>query len=162
MLAKIWTWDYAYRKKMDALLNYWCGAGPIIFKNPPLSLWQRGDSPIQWNLFPNPWPPYGMNVIYIPYLNLYASYENYSIPERFLWHSGRLFTLLDLLVFSTVTLFVVTWSHIIGVKFFILQHGLLEIKRTARKQRKERKNRQKKVRGTRKAKVGAAGKKVTT
>ena len=37
-----------------------------------------------------------------------------------------------------------------------LQHGLLKIARTARKQRKERKNRQKKVRGTKKAKVGAA------
>lgn len=36
-----------------------------------------------------------------------------------------------------------------------LQHGLLEIKRTGRKQRKERKNRQKKVRGTAKTKVGA-------
>ncbi len=40
------------------------------------------------------------------------------------------------------------------------QHGLIEIKRPTRKQRKERKNRQKKVRGTKKAKVGAAGKKV--
>lgn len=36
-----------------------------------------------------------------------------------------------------------------------MQHGLLEIKRTGRKQRKERKNRQKKVRGTAKTKVGA-------
>lgn len=43
---------------------------------------------------------------------------------------------------------------------FRLQHGLLEIKKPTRKQRKERKNRQKKVRGTKKAKVGAAGKKV--
>jgi small subunit ribosomal protein S24e len=36
------------------------------------------------------------------------------------------------------------------------QHGLLEIKKSGRKQRKERKNRQKKVRGIAKAKVGAA------
>ena len=42
----------------------------------------------------------------------------------------------------------------------LLQHGLIEIKKPTRKQRKERKNRQKKVRGTKKAKVGAAGKKV--
>ena len=41
------------------------------------------------------------------------------------------------------------------------QHGLIEIKKATRKQRKERKNRQKKVRGTKKAKVGAAGKKVS-
>lgn len=40
--------------------------------------------------------------------------------------------------------------------FLFLQHGLLKITRVARKQRKERKNRQKKVRGTKKAKVGAA------
>ena len=43
-----------------------------------------------------------------------------------------------------------------------LQHGLIKVTRTGRKQRKERKNRQKKVRGTKKAKVGAAaGKKVS-
>merc|ERR1711976_64742 len=44
-------------------------------------------------------------------------------------------------------------------KYRLARHGLVEIKRTARKQRKERKNRQKKVRGTKKAKVGQAGKK---
>ncbi|EEC07210.1 ribosomal protein S24, putative [Ixodes scapularis] len=37
-----------------------------------------------------------------------------------------------------------------------LQNGLGEKGRTGRKQRKERKNRMKKVRGTKKAKVGAA------
>lgn len=42
----------------------------------------------------------------------------------------------------------------------VLQHGLYEKKKTSRKQRKERKNRMKKVRGTKKASVGAAGKKV--
>lgn len=43
----------------------------------------------------------------------------------------------------------------------MLQHGLFEKKTGTRKQRKERKNRMKKVRGTKKAKVGAAaGKKV--
>ena len=36
-----------------------------------------------------------------------------------------------------------------------MQHGLLELKKSGRKQRKERKNRQKKVRGTAKAKVGS-------
>lgn len=41
------------------------------------------------------------------------------------------------------------------------QHGLYEKKKTSRKQRKERKNRMKKVRGTKKASVGAAGKKVS-
>lgn len=41
-----------------------------------------------------------------------------------------------------------------------LQHGLYEKKKSSRKQRKERKNRMKKVRGTKKASVGAAGKKV--
>ncbi|BFZ03634.1 hypothetical protein BsWGS_06674 [Bradybaena similaris] len=40
-------------------------------------------------------------------------------------------------------------------KYRLARHGLLEIKRTGRKQRKERKNRQKKVRGTAKTKVGA-------
>lgn len=40
------------------------------------------------------------------------------------------------------------------------QHGLYEKKKSSRKQRKERKNRMKKVRGTKKASVGAAGKKV--
>lgn len=44
-------------------------------------------------------------------------------------------------------------------KYRLQRHGLVEIKKTGRKQRKERKNRQKKVRGTKKAKVGA-GKKV--
>lgn len=42
-----------------------------------------------------------------------------------------------------------------------LQQGLLEVKKTARKQRKERKNRMKKARGTAKAKLAAATKKVT-
>jgi len=41
-------------------------------------------------------------------------------------------------------------------KYRLARHGLVKITRTARKQRKERKNRQKKVRGTKKAKVGAA------
>uniref|UniRef100_H3AWQ0 40S ribosomal protein S24 n=1 Tax=Latimeria chalumnae TaxID=7897 RepID=H3AWQ0_LATCH len=41
-----------------------------------------------------------------------------------------------------------------------IKHGLFEKKKTSRKQRKERKNRMKKVRGTAKANVGAAGKKV--
>ncbi|XP_025114454.1 40S ribosomal protein S24-like [Pomacea canaliculata] len=41
-------------------------------------------------------------------------------------------------------------------KYRQARHGLLEIKRTGRKQRKERRNRQKKVRGTAKSKVGAA------
>merc|ERR1712170_109332 len=44
-------------------------------------------------------------------------------------------------------------------KYRLQRHGLIEIKKPGRKQRKERKNRQKKVRGTKKAKVGAAGKK---
>merc|ERR1712114_97355 len=39
-------------------------------------------------------------------------------------------------------------------KYRLARHGLLEIKRSGRKQRKERKNRQKKVRGTAKSKVG--------
>ena len=43
---------------------------------------------------------------------------------------------------------------------FLIQHGLYEKAKTSRKQRKEKKNRMKKVRGTKKAKVGAAGKKV--
>lgn len=43
---------------------------------------------------------------------------------------------------------------------FLIQHGLYERPKTSRKQRKEKKNRMKKVRGTKKAKVGAAGKKV--
>lgn len=43
-----------------------------------------------------------------------------------------------------------------------LQHGLVEKKKSSRKQRKERKNRMKKVRGVAKASVGAAGKKVTS
>ncbi|XP_048762673.1 40S ribosomal protein S24-like isoform X2 [Ostrea edulis] len=44
-------------------------------------------------------------------------------------------------------------------KYRLQRHGLVEIKRTGRKQRKERKNRQKKVRGTKKAKVGTGKKK---
>merc|ERR1712130_194786 len=44
-------------------------------------------------------------------------------------------------------------------KYRLARHGLLEIKRTGRKQRKERKNRQKKVRGTAKTKVGSDKKK---
>ncbi|XP_061421369.1 small ribosomal subunit protein eS24 isoform X3 [Lethenteron reissneri] len=44
-------------------------------------------------------------------------------------------------------------------KHRLVRHGLLERKKTSRKQRKERKNRQKKVRGTAKAAVGAAAKK---
>lgn len=44
---------------------------------------------------------------------------------------------------------------------FFFQNGFGERAKTGRKQRKERKNRMKKVRGTKKAKVGAAaGKKV--
>lgn len=45
-------------------------------------------------------------------------------------------------------------------RYLCLKHGLYEKKKTSRKQRKERKNRMKKVRGTKKASVGAAGKKV--
>uniref|UniRef100_A0A8C6UUB7 40S ribosomal protein S24 n=2 Tax=Neogobius melanostomus TaxID=47308 RepID=A0A8C6UUB7_9GOBI len=45
-------------------------------------------------------------------------------------------------------------------KHRLARHGLYEKKKTSRKQRKERKNRMKKVRGTKKASVGAAGKKV--
>ena len=45
-------------------------------------------------------------------------------------------------------------------KFRLVRLGLAEKKGASRKQRKERKNRMKKVRGTAKAKVGAAGKKV--
>ncbi|XP_046550048.1 40S ribosomal protein S24-like isoform X2 [Haliotis rubra] len=44
-------------------------------------------------------------------------------------------------------------------KFRLARHGLVEVKRTGRKQRKERKNRQKKVRGIAKAKIGADKKK---
>merc|ERR1711914_27754 len=40
-------------------------------------------------------------------------------------------------------------------KYRQARHGMLELKKSGRKQRKERKNRQKKVRGTAKAKVGA-------
>ncbi|XP_045214919.1 40S ribosomal protein S24-like isoform X3 [Mercenaria mercenaria] len=43
-------------------------------------------------------------------------------------------------------------------KYRLARHGLLEIKRTGRKQRKEKKNRMKKVRGTKKAKVGTGKK----
>ena len=43
---------------------------------------------------------------------------------------------------------------------FVEQKGMFEKKKVSRKQRKERKNRMKKVRGTKKAKVGAATKKV--
>ncbi|XP_014010600.1 small ribosomal subunit protein eS24 isoform X1 [Salmo salar] len=46
-------------------------------------------------------------------------------------------------------------------KHRLARHGLYEKKKSSRKQRKERKNRMKKVRGTKKASVGAAGKKVT-
>ncbi|GAA6083617.1 40S ribosomal protein S24 isoform X1 [Tachysurus ichikawai] len=45
-------------------------------------------------------------------------------------------------------------------KYRLTRHGLYEKKKTSRKQRKERKNRMKKVRGTKKASVGAAGKKM--
>lgn len=45
-------------------------------------------------------------------------------------------------------------------RYRLQRHGLYEKKQTARKQRKDRKNRMKKVRGTKKAKVGAAAKKV--
>ncbi|KAL7640233.1 UNVERIFIED_CONTAM: hypothetical protein RMT77_009647 [Armadillidium vulgare] len=44
-------------------------------------------------------------------------------------------------------------------KFRLARHGLVEIKKIARKQRKERKNRMKKARGTAKAKLAAAQKK---
>ncbi len=44
-------------------------------------------------------------------------------------------------------------------KHRLVRHGLMEVKRMARKQRKERKNRVKKVRGTKKAEVAAAKKK---
>ncbi|KAG0702081.1 Tubulin alpha-2 chain [Chionoecetes opilio] len=44
-------------------------------------------------------------------------------------------------------------------KYRLVRQGLLEVKRTARKQRKERKNRMKKARGTAKAKMAAATKK---
>ena len=48
-------------------------------------------------------------------------------------------------------------------KFRLIRQQALEKKAaTSRKQRKEKKNRMKKVRGTKKAKVGAAGKKVRT
>ncbi|XP_060551973.1 small ribosomal subunit protein eS24-like [Ruditapes philippinarum] len=43
-------------------------------------------------------------------------------------------------------------------KYRLARHGLVEIKRTGRKQRKEKKNRVKKVRGTKKAKVGTGKK----
>lgn len=46
-------------------------------------------------------------------------------------------------------------------KHRLQRHGLYEKKQQTRKQRKERKNRMKKVRGTKKAKVGAAAKKVS-
>ncbi|XP_025836973.1 40S ribosomal protein S24 isoform X1 [Agrilus planipennis] len=44
-------------------------------------------------------------------------------------------------------------------RYRLQRHGLYEKKQQTRKQRKERKNRMKKVRGTKKAKVGAASKK---
>lgn len=50
--------------------------------------------------------------------------------------------------------------HVLKSSVSSPQHGLYEKKKTSRKQRKERKNRMKKVRGTKKASVGAAGKKV--
>lgn len=53
---------------------------------------------------------------------------------------------------------VVTW---VNPTVCVSQHGLFEKKKTSRKQRKERKNRMKKVRGTKKASVGAASKKVS-
>uniref|UniRef100_A0A8C7GG15 40S ribosomal protein S24 n=1 Tax=Oncorhynchus kisutch TaxID=8019 RepID=A0A8C7GG15_ONCKI len=47
-------------------------------------------------------------------------------------------------------------------KHRLARHGLYEKKKSSRKQRKERKNRMKKVRGTKKASVGAAGKKTSS
>merc|ERR1712168_906605 len=44
-------------------------------------------------------------------------------------------------------------------KYRLARHGLYEKPKSSRKQRKEKKNRMKKVRGTKKAKVGATGKK---
>ncbi|MRA75706.1 hypothetical protein GH890_30060 [Bacillus thuringiensis] len=44
-------------------------------------------------------------------------------------------------------------------KYRLQRHGLYEKPKSSRKQRKDRKNRMKKVRGTKKAKVGSAGKK---
>lgn len=44
-------------------------------------------------------------------------------------------------------------------KHRLQRHGLYEKQKQTRKQRKERRNRMKKVRGTKKAKVGQAGKK---
>lgn len=44
-------------------------------------------------------------------------------------------------------------------KYRLSRHGLYEKPKSSRKQRKEKKNRMKKVRGTKKSKVGAAGKK---
>lgn len=44
-------------------------------------------------------------------------------------------------------------------KYRLARHGLYEKQKQTRKQRKERRNRMKKVRGTKKAKVGQAGKK---
>merc|ERR1711931_191054 len=44
-------------------------------------------------------------------------------------------------------------------KYRLARHGVIDKKKTGRKQIKELKNRKKKVRGTAKAKVGAAGKK---
>merc|ERR1712168_1546753 len=45
-------------------------------------------------------------------------------------------------------------------KFRLVRQGVVEAKtKVSRKQKKEKKNRMKKVRGTKKAKVGAAGKK---
>ncbi|ESO07748.1 hypothetical protein HELRODRAFT_127118, partial [Helobdella robusta] len=41
-------------------------------------------------------------------------------------------------------------------KYRLARHGLVTLTKSSKKQRKERKNRQKKVRGTKKAKVGAA------
>ncbi|MCL4123356.1 UNVERIFIED_CONTAM: hypothetical protein GTU68_002110, partial [Idotea baltica] len=46
-------------------------------------------------------------------------------------------------------------------KFRLVRHGMVDVKRAARKQRKERKNRMKKARGTAKAKLAAAQKKVS-
>merc|ERR1712243_333805 len=44
-------------------------------------------------------------------------------------------------------------------KYRLARHGLIEIKKTARKQMKERKNRMKKARGTAKAKLASTAKK---
>lgn len=45
-------------------------------------------------------------------------------------------------------------------KYRLVRNGLATREKTGRKQRKERKNRLKKIRGTKKTKIGAGGKKV--